>query len=538
MSEVSGQTGESSLSSLETISGLEAREDTGKFKEWMEIALEASNAGVWEWDIKNNKIYWDERTERRFGYEPGSTPITYEEYLEHLPEDARNVMQYEIERAIQTKEPYEARFRIYNTDGELRWIQARGTVVFDDDDEPSRIIGVQTDITEQKRVDRALDVIRRCRQVILRAEDETELFENITGELVETIGYEFAWIGLARETPEKVVEPVAASEKGHDYLRDLDVRWDRSKRGMGATGRAVRSGQPRAAKNIRDDDRYEPWRQSLLRHGFESSLSVPFELGDGELGSLNLYASDPQAFADEEIEWLSQLAEDIGFRIRGLRTQEELERTALSLEEKETLLQEIHHRVKNNMQIISSIISLHDRHADEKSTDRIMEECQNRIQSMAMVHDMLYQSNNLAELSFDDYVRELVNSVLRYNHIPRRTVDLTLDVEGDLEISLSQAVPCGLILNELVSNACEHAFDTDRENRLIVELKEREEGLILRVKDNGPGFPEGMSLRETDSVGFDIVRALGNYELDGSLDFYSEPMTTVELTFQLDDVAL
>lgn len=519
---------------LDTISGVEARENPDKFKRWMELALEASDAGVWEWDIQTDLIYWDERTETTFGYEPGRSPITYADYAEHLPDDDLQRLENAIAKTLEDDEPYDVTFRIRTTDEELRWLRARGSVVYENG-EPSRMIGVQTDVTEKKRANRALGVIRRCREVIIRAGDEEELLNDVCEELVKPLGYEFAWIGTAKAKPEKLIEPLAASDFSHEYLKGLEVRWDETARAEGASGRAVRTGQPQTTQRIEDDERYDPWRDELARHGFKSSVAVPFTMGEEQTGLLNLYASDPYAFDDAELDWLDQLADDITRRIRGLRTKRQLQEAALSLEEKETLLREIHHRVKNNMQIISSIINLHKNQDSGKSNDRVMQECQNRIQSMAMVHDMLYQSNNLAELSFDEYVEQLVGSILNFNNIPGDSVDVTINVPSYLDISLSQAVPCGLIINELVTNACEHAFERTRENELIVEFKETPEGYELRVRDNGPGLPDDLDLDSVDSVGLDIVRALSNYELQGDLRISSEPMTTVELSFQLGD---
>lgn len=524
-----------SSGSLRSIPADEAGEDEKTFRKWMEMALGASDAGIWEWDIESGEVFWDERTERLFGYEPGYSPIGYEEFVEHLPADDRESLEENIQRAIEHDESYQATFRIRSTEGGFHWVEARGAVVYEDG-EPRRMIGVQADITEEKRVDRALEVVRECRNVILRAEAETELFRGVCRELVGASGYELAWIGEARETAGKPVEPVAVHEPDHPYLEDVEIHWGEGAEGQGPTGRSIRTGEPVAAQNIPDDPNFEPWRDALGEYGFESSVALPIQVDEGIYGSINLYASDPHAFAEEELEWLDQLADDVGHGIRGIRTQRELEETTISLEEKEVLLEEIHHRVKNNMQVISSIIRLHTANDFNKSTREIMEDCQNRIQSMAMVHDMLYRSEDLAEISFDRYVNELVETVIRFNKIPGDSVDVSLEIDPSLNLSLSQAIPCGLIINELVSNSCEHAFEEDRRNRLVVEFTEDGEELVLRVRDNGPGFPEGVGTDSSDSIGFEILRALGEYELNGELEFRSEPMTTVELTFRLDDI--
>ncbi|MFB6346764.1 MAG: PAS domain S-box protein [bacterium] len=211
-------------------------------------------------------------------------------------------------------------------------------------------------------------------------------------------------------------------------------------------------------------------------------------------------------------------------------TQQELQR---ALDEKANLLKEVHHRVKNNMQIISSILSLHERN-NSRDPERMLDECENRIKSMAMIHDMMYQSENLAELSFAEYVDELVSSLIQVSPIPSSSVDRVLNVDSSLDLPLSQVVPCGLIIHELVSNSCEHAFAENRENKLIVDIEDLDDRMILRVQDNGPGLPEDLDPQEVNSVGFEILRALCQHELGGTLKYYSDPLTTVELELQLD----
>ncbi|MFB6344951.1 MAG: PAS domain S-box protein [bacterium] len=214
------------------------------------------------------------------------------------------------------------------------------------------------------------------------------------------------------------------------------------------------------------------------------------------------------------------------------RTQTELEET---IDERNSLLKEVHHRVKNNLQVINSIMSLHE-YTNQGSTEDFIAECQNRIRSIASIHERLYQSDNLAELSFAAYVRDLVGELIKLNAIPEKNIDLTVDVDPHFKLSLRYAVPCGLIVHELVSNACQHAFAPDRENKLIVSCQRKEDTLVLSVKDNGPGFPDDFRLEDVDTVGFEILKALGTYELEGDLRIQSNGMNSVKLTLPVSNV--
>ncbi|MFB6226808.1 MAG: PAS domain S-box protein [bacterium] len=212
-------------------------------------------------------------------------------------------------------------------------------------------------------------------------------------------------------------------------------------------------------------------------------------------------------------------------------TQQQLEQ---ALDEKANLLREVHHRVKNNLQIIKSMINLHERQ-DESKPKNIMDECRDRIQTMAMIHDMLYQSEDLARLPFPGYVDELVSTILRLNDYTSASTEVDLDIEPSIELPLSEAFPCGLIIHELVSNSCKHAFSDDGVNKLRLQLDKTNGNLLLRVSDNGPGFPEDFDPNSIDSVGFDILTSLVEYELGGTIEISNDEMTTVEIRFELDE---
>ena len=173
------------------------------------------------------------------------------------------------------------------------------------------------------------------------------------------------------------------------------------------------------------------------------------------------------------------------------------ERIKASLREKEVLLKEIHHRVKNNLQVISSLVSLQaDGLADPTLRD-LFQDVRDRVRSMALVHEKLYQSANLARVEFADYARSLLALPLAGPRRRRGRVRLTLDLEP-VSLSVETAVPCGLILNELVSNALKHAFPGGRGGEVAVALHAGPDGRVrLRVRDNGVGLPAGLDWRQS-----------------------------------------
>ncbi|HYX90454.1 MAG TPA: histidine kinase dimerization/phosphoacceptor domain -containing protein [Myxococcaceae bacterium] len=219
------------------------------------------------------------------------------------------------------------------------------------------------------------------------------------------------------------------------------------------------------------------------------------------------------------------LLQGVAFDITETKRAEELVRA--SLREKETLLMEIHHRVKNNLQVTSSLLKLQaDRIADE-SAQRALREGQGRIRSMALVHELLYRSKDLANVNLGEYARDLTRQLLRSHGVdPSRVRVETRLVAVPLPIDV--AVPCGLILNELVSNALKHAFPDGRHGSIVIELRRGEEFDELVVRDDGVGLPAGFDALTGSTLGINLVQTLAQ-QIDGRLSAHSNGGTEVRL---------
>lgn len=186
----------------------------------------------------------------------------------------------------------------------------------------------------------------------------------------------------------------------------------------------------------------------------------------------------------------------------------------ISLEEKELLLRELHHRVKNNMQIISSLLSLQTQHVKDERDLKILESSQNRVKTMALIHEELYSSVDFSHINIGQYIRNLTKELLTSYTDPRQ-VKLTVNVE-EVEIELETAIPLGLLINELVSNSLNHAFPHDQKGEIIVELVKTDDLFLLCVSDNGVGLPEDIDFTKADTLGFQLVNNLVT-QLDGDI---------------------
>jgi len=206
------------------------------------------------------------------------------------------------------------------------------------------------------------------------------------------------------------------------------------------------------------------------------------------------------------------------------------EKIKTSLREKEALLKEIHHRVKNNLQVVSSLLGLQSRLVTDEPTRKMFQESQNRIHSMALLHESLYQSNNLSRIDFPEYIRQLASHLFHSYGVAAERIHLRTDLEK-LYLHLDAAVPCGLIINELVSNSLKYAFPDGRAGEVRIELHEHAEGLArLVVADNGIGLRSDIDWETARTLGLRLVRTLAE-QLGAKIEVKSNDGTEVQLTF-------
>ena len=206
------------------------------------------------------------------------------------------------------------------------------------------------------------------------------------------------------------------------------------------------------------------------------------------------------------------------------------EQIKASLREKEVLLQEIHHRVKNNLQVVSSMLYLQSKNIKDKETLEMFQESEKRVRSMALVHERLYQSQDLARIDLAEYIQSLTNYLFRSYGADSNVITLKINAD-DILLDIDTAIPCGLIINELVSNSLKHAFSGGREGEICIELRADDDGRsTLIVSDNGVGFPEDLDFRNTESLGLQLVNMLTR-QLEGTIELDRSDGTAVKITF-------
>jgi two-component system, sensor histidine kinase PdtaS len=229
------------------------------------------------------------------------------------------------------------------------------------------------------------------------------------------------------------------------------------------------------------------------------------------------------ATGDERKGWLCRVA--IADISRRMQAEEQLK---TSLGEKDALLKEVYHRVKNNMQLISSLLSLQSNLIADPHLKGLFRECTGRIKSMSLVHEMLYQSGNLEKINFGAFIDKLV--AFLFSAHGRRGLSYRIEAD-EVALNLNLAIPCALIINELISNAFKHAFPEGRNGEISIVLKVLDGQMVrLRVRDNGVGLPQGTLLSDSPTLGFSLIHSLAE-QLDGRARISTEGETCIVIEF-------
>lgn len=209
---------------------------------------------------------------------------------------------------------------------------------------------------------------------------------------------------------------------------------------------------------------------------------------------------------------------------------EELENSVVTIKEKESLLKEVHHRVKNNLQIVASLLNLQAATSSDPIFLELIRECKNRIDSMSIVHEMLYQSKDLSKIDATTYINHLILGLESAFCMSNVKVDFQLDINQGIILEADRMIPLGLILNEAISNSYKYAFP-DREGIIEISFRMEEDFYVLRVKDNGIGLPKGYDVDKNSSLGLQLIVTLAE-QLDAAILWLREEGLGFEFRFR------
>ncbi len=384
----------------------------------------------------------------------------------------------------QSQGGYDEEYRIIRPDGELRWIHDRAFPIRNEAGEIYRIAGIAEDITAKKQIEETLKLQERAitasnNGIIIvdaRLPDNPTIFvnpafEHITGyTAAEVIGQNCRFLE-GSDCAQPGLQELRSALKNHQSCK-ISLR------------------------NYRKDG-------SLFWN--ELSISPIYD----DAGKLTHYIGIQTDISD------AKCAE---------------EQIKVSLQEKEVLLKEIHHRVKNNLLVVASLLDWQTDYVTDPAILKIFTESQHRIYSMALIHEKLYQSQNLERIDLGEYLKMLTEHLLASFNISHSQIQFQYHLEPIL-LNIETATPCGLIVGELIANALEHAFKDAKKGQVWLEVRRNSDSEIrISIRDNGVGFPEGIDFRNTESLGLQLVCLL-TQQVNGTLDLLPNQGTEFQLTF-------
>ena len=373
--------------------------------------------------------------------------------------------------------------------GRVRWLQTIKRPIISPDGTAQQMLGIAADITTRKQAEKALrQSEERFRQI---AENISEVF----------------WITEPSDNKLIYISPAYADVWGatYDSLSEVSCMW-------------------RDTIHAEDQPRVRLAVEKVLDNG-GYDLEYRIVRPDGEIRWVRDRAF-PITNVSGEVYRVAGVIDDVTER------KQALEQIKTSLHEKEVLLKEIHHRVKNNMQVITSLLSLQSKTIGDGPALAVFRDSQNRVKSMALIHETLYQSKDLSRINFAEYLQKLVAHVSRSYRIRPDAVKINVRVD-DISLPIDTAVPCGLIINELASNSLKYAFPADNKGEINITFDRADAHFVLRVSDTGIGLPADFDPEKGRSLGMKLVRMLTT-QLCGEIECRNGVGTTFEITFPED----
>ena len=496
-------------------------------EERLRIAGKAAYDLIYEWNVPNDVLEWFGDIDGLLGYEPGAISRDIGAWLDLIHPEDRGQLEDAVELHRTATAPIRYEYRIKHRDGTYRRLLDHALPMFDKQDRPHKWIGVCTDITERKRAQEALQ--KAHEELEIRVEERTVALSKANEVLSVEIAERKQAEEALRESEEKYRSILENIEEAY-YEVDIAGRFtffnDSLSKITGYSADEI------MGTNIRSytDQNCAMEGAKAFRDVYTTGKSVKgfaWEITRKNGGKKHAEVS-ASLIRDGEGKGIGFLGiiRDVSER---KRTQQQLKS---SLKEKETLLREIHHRVKNNMQIVISLLRLQSTNIKDKKYAGLFKDSANRMKSMALIHEALYLSKDLASIDFNGYVKSIANPLIKACMVNADRIKLNITSE-DISLGVDHAIPCGLIINELVSNSLKYAFPEDGEGEIKIVIRPTKNHEIeLTVSDDGIGIPAEMDMEKTESLGLQIVSILAEDQLDGTLALLRDGGTSFRIRFR------
>ncbi len=494
-----------------------------KSKKQLLEAQRVAHLGSWELDFTNTKWIWSPELFNIFGFDPNLGEPTYAEYLEMLQPEDRERFDQAMQRAIFTGANFLLEIKFLRPDGELKYLEIRGERIITDVGSPICLVGTVLDITDRVKMEKALqesearfrNIANNIPGIILRY----VLHPDGKDQLVYISPGCYSMLGVIQE------EALADVNKLWEVVTVEDII-------------PLRESILLSAQNLslwRRDWRIRTKKDELK---WLSGVGIPKREDNGDIvwDTIITDVTDQKRTQAELEELVKKRTIELEKSQKFLEEQLEKEKELFAiiqteLKQKETLLKEVHHRVKNNLQIITSLMRLQHDQQQDPALKLSFQDSQNRIQAMALIHESLYRSDNLSEINTSIYLQELAEYLGQIYNAKNRNITISLDI-SNIMLDIDRAIPCGLIANELLSNALKYAFVDKPSGTITISLHQLGSDHLLQIRDNGIGLPEDFNIRRSSSLGLRLVDRLVK-QLRGHLEIGYDRGAVFSISFPL-----
>lgn len=499
--------------------------------ERFEIVSKATSDTIRELDMNSDTIQYNQNIYAMFGYDKDEVDETKDWWQQKIhPLDQRTVQQKLDDAFASNDDRLQLEYRFKCADGSYKYIYDRTFVVRNSNNDPIRIIGAMQDITTFKEREQRS---RQFQEIISSLATNRSLQQmDVPDALCEILSASARALDVQRVNiwmlDNDQLRCICSYDQGRlNTMRDKTL----TKEKFPTYFKYIHERRIIAATNANDHKAYKELTNDYLKPNNITSILDTSVLSYGStqavvcheaVGEKREWKNDEISFAGAITDQIAQLMAYQEKKERDLEIRE-------SLKEKETLLAEVHHRVKNNLAVVSGMMQLQAyEEADEDIRNKLFDSVA-RIQTMAAIHELLYQSNSFSNLRLDENIQKLISNITETFQADA-AINLKFDL-APIKLNVNQAIPCSLIVNEVVTNALKHAFDDEGTIRIL--LREQEKRIKLTISDNGKGLPDDYEdLINKGSLGFKLIDTL-SFQLNGHYQFSSGNPGT-EFTFQFD----